>query len=525
MSERYKRLFSLDANLYAEGMPIIFEAGVLLKDTKSNSTMVQLKILNISLKVISALKVQITGFDSFGSEVSRVEFQYADLYAERGIEFGVQTPIFLDNNSVHSFDVKALGVVFIDKDIWNANYEKMVAINTVKLSEYFKDKIALMQYSFIYGKDADYIYSEHFDLWHCICGKYNHIDENVCFGCNRKRSDLNNNILDESELHKQGKQRLNDLDYQKALRLFESDGESLDVIINNLDKARIIFKSLYDFKDSKDYVVKCDSKKSDLQNQIQKNIQDKRDKIRRRKRRMIFSFVTVGVSILTFVVLYNVLIYPELKYQSAKGLFQDNSFSSALLEFNNLGNYKDSEEYYAYIDCIVKLHNKKTDKETLNSIIVKLDNIDIDGSQIYKDKALEAYFNLIKKEFEDEKYSDLLTSITFLSSHGYDSKKCTDLENEYKDMYKDLPGEYADNYGYSLRSFSVRVDYLSGEITISCSYDGEYDGIYTFDLNSKKSFYNVNDYIKFNFIGKNILEYSKSSNAGTNWYTYWYKKQ
>ena len=54
MSERYGRLYSLPENLYAEGAPVIISAGNLLKDTQTGKILAQLKIKNISSKIIKA---------------------------------------------------------------------------------------------------------------------------------------------------------------------------------------------------------------------------------------------------------------------------------------------------------------------------------------------------------------------------------------------------------------------------------------------------------------------------------------
>ena len=66
MEERFKRLYNIKENLYAENSPVILEKGVLLLDTKSNKLLVQLKFYNIANKPFKALYVSINTYNSFG---------------------------------------------------------------------------------------------------------------------------------------------------------------------------------------------------------------------------------------------------------------------------------------------------------------------------------------------------------------------------------------------------------------------------------------------------------------------------
>lgn len=54
MADRYTKLFSLPADLYAAGSPVIIAAGNLLKDSQTGETLAQLKIQSIAKKTIKA---------------------------------------------------------------------------------------------------------------------------------------------------------------------------------------------------------------------------------------------------------------------------------------------------------------------------------------------------------------------------------------------------------------------------------------------------------------------------------------
>lgn len=522
MDNRYKRLFSLSTNLYAEGMPIIFEAGALLRDNQSDSILVQLKIHNVSPKTIKALKVHIIGYDSFGAEVCNTDFQYIDRSVKRGHIFGVQTPIFLNNNSVRSFSVSAVSAVFLDGDIWNGNNEVLTSIRTISPSDYFQKQPAIEQYRIIYGNDAEYIYSEHFELWHCICGKFNHKNEDTCFCCKRKQEEIKN-LPDKNELNKQGelrvKNQIKEQKYCSAVKLYESDGESTNNILKNLEAAKNIFEELEDYKDSSEYAVKCADKKTETENEIEKQ-KTKRENAEKRKRKIkkrVFSSIGAVIVLSAFTVILTTLIIPEIKYQGAMKEFHNEQFEAAKEKFMGLGDYKDSEKYYTYVDCILKCTgvDNKTDKEFLRSVIIELDNIGIDGSQEYMNIVLETYYSLTKKDYDDEIYNDLLKNIDFLSKHGYDKNKCEELQNEYINEFKDLSGVYENPY-ISYISLQVSVDLHSGTISIVLASGIEY----SFDLNREKRFYmDGDDYVTFSF-NKNTMEYNPNSG-----FTYYYEKK
>ena len=69
MSERYARVFVLPANLYTTGSPVVVSAGVLLKDSQTNTILAQLKFRNISPKTIIGLRIKLRLFDNFGNTI------------------------------------------------------------------------------------------------------------------------------------------------------------------------------------------------------------------------------------------------------------------------------------------------------------------------------------------------------------------------------------------------------------------------------------------------------------------------
>ena len=94
MSERYTKVFDLPKNMYAENAPVVISAGALLKDNQTGTILAQLKIKNITNKVIKAAKISILSFDTVGKQIGdETNHEYLDLSIGRDYEFGQKVPI------------------------------------------------------------------------------------------------------------------------------------------------------------------------------------------------------------------------------------------------------------------------------------------------------------------------------------------------------------------------------------------------------------------------------------------------
>lgn len=119
MSERYTRLFSLPENLGQDGCPVLISAGALLKDNNTGKVLAQLKMRNISERIIRSVKVKINAYDTAGIALKGVEtFSYLDLTVGRDREFGSQIPIALPDKTTRSFSIEILSVVFGNGEVY-----------------------------------------------------------------------------------------------------------------------------------------------------------------------------------------------------------------------------------------------------------------------------------------------------------------------------------------------------------------------------------------------------------------------
>ena len=193
----YTRLFSSEENLYTPGSPVVISAGALLKDSRTENVLAQLKLRNIGDKKITSVRVRLTTFDSLDRPLGEpVENQYLDLAAGRNLEFGQKVPIPLPDNTIRSFRAAVVEVGFEDKTIWNGDGEtvwssipKQMDRNTA-----LPDRETNKQFALEFG--GDFMPLEYEDLWLCTCGTCNRADEAVCCQCGRAHAELQNIGMD-----------------------------------------------------------------------------------------------------------------------------------------------------------------------------------------------------------------------------------------------------------------------------------------------------------------------------------------
>ena len=168
MSERYSKLFSLEERLYCPGAPLIICAARLMRDGYSGKLVAQIKLKNISEKLIKAVKICITPSDSAGRAVNPVYYTYKDINAKRDDEIGQKTAVVLPDSDIISFELSVSEVVFDDGSCWSCDgslWEKLTTQKT--LIEYLNDDELATQYQVRYGSSCKYQLTEDKGLWFC----------------------------------------------------------------------------------------------------------------------------------------------------------------------------------------------------------------------------------------------------------------------------------------------------------------------------------------------------------------------
>lgn len=220
MNDRYAKLFSLDSNLYAKTSPVIIEAGALLKDNTSGKTIAQLKFVNISNKIIVAIKVRIDAQDVTGNRLEGIEeFQYLDLRVGFDEEFGQTKPIIMPDATTRSFSVKCTAVVFDDGSVWtlpsDAVYEPIPSSESLFNSF---DEELVVQYKIDTTQFSMFVPTEYKDLWICSCGCANSNAVDECRFC-RAQKEIVFGCLDKELLQSRREARLRELEMAREAQL------------------------------------------------------------------------------------------------------------------------------------------------------------------------------------------------------------------------------------------------------------------------------------------------------------------
>ena len=317
MSERYKRLFALPKHLYADGSPLLIEAGALLKDSQTGRILAQIKFKSISPKIIKAVKISIGAFDISGVKLRGIdEYQYLDLSASRDSEFGQKNAVELPESITRSFSCECKSVVFYDGTTWES---KGAEWKPLAQAQTLKEKLGALceQYRRDTVDYADLVLTDDRDLWICTCGAINKKDEKCCHSCH-----VNKKILTDA------------LDVKKL--------EENEAALKKAEAER-----------------KAEIERQELEKKKRAE-EKKRQYIKIAKKITIISLPIVCV-VVAFVIILNTIIIPNINYNNAVELMEDGKYSEAVVAFEAADGYEDSANMINECkDKLIKLLRKHT---------------------------------------------------------------------------------------------------------------------------------------------------------------------
>lgn len=288
MEYTLKKLSVHEETLYVQGCPVIMPYGILYKINETDELVIQLKFKNIGDKTVKAIKVAVDTFDTAGNATDEnITHQYLDLAISTNQEYSDRKGLFLTNNTVRSFNVKVVEIVFADGVVWCGN-EAPERLSKQSLEEKLSGELVL-QYRRELGTSAKYVPFEYKDVWCCTCGNYNHINNSSCLHCEREKD--------------------------KQFYFFDED-----VLI---EKKRLLDEE----------TAKLEAKR-----------QEEKQATIEKTKKIAKIVVPIVVAIVVLIVLINNVIIPSSKYRSAVKLMNDGSYDEAIAIFTELEDYKDSEE-------------------------------------------------------------------------------------------------------------------------------------------------------------------------------------
>ncbi len=339
MSERYTKLFSLPKNLYAEGGPVIIEAGVLTLDNNTNRVFVQLKFRNISDKEIKALSVTLKAYYVTGKEASEpVKYQYLDFCSNIDEEFGAKTPILLQDNTVRSFSVHIDEVVYSDDTVGEVNldYSESVPEQHLLCKTDGWNKDTASEFKKLTDDKCVYAICEYKDLWFCSCGCANSlVRDKCCCRCGCAHDFLKSITPEKAQAH------INDAVYDDAVTKMQSNS------VAGYDKAISLFNSIHGWKDADDKAKECEKLRDELKQSIIE-AQQAEEKRRKKRNKKIIKISCIPVACIIMVVLLVSVIKSAIvknkQYTTAIKELNAGNVAAAYSGFAQLGKYKDSNE-------------------------------------------------------------------------------------------------------------------------------------------------------------------------------------
>ena len=305
MSERYKQVKLYENFKFCPTSPIDILKGAIYIDNVTNKAIFQLKFINMQVKYIKAVYIQIKGSNDLGEEIENKEYAYLDLNIGKGQEFGTDNLKELNDNTIRNIKVTINKVIYEDNTIWenkeNISYDRTPLNEIDNNLSFFANKKAVAQ-----GLQLSNIYypTESQNYWTCICGTSNSNSNDKCYRC----------------------------------------GCSKDIAFNQYNKNQL----------QKDLTV---YKEQEQEKQKQKQ-EIKKQKLKKIKK---ITIICIPIVIISVILLYffNVESAKSIKYKNAIENYNNKDFDEAIELFTELGDYKDSKTY------IEKSNNEKSDIETI----------------------------------------------------------------------------------------------------------------------------------------------------------------
>lgn len=467
MDRRFEILYKLDENMYAEHWPVIISCGLLLKDTKTDNIIVQLKFQSVTNKKIIALKIKIKAFDISGNpRIGIDEYQYLDLNVKNGDFFGDNKAIVMLDKVTRVIEIEKIIVVF-------GNEEKIVLGSNLqpiqkqeKLSKYLEPEF-LKQYKRNVSKFSEYVPQSYDKFWVCSCGTTN--STNNCIKCH----------------------------------------SSKETVFNYYDPNKL--KQNLEF-----YLQQQKDKINEQKNQEEILIQKKKNKIK----------IVVGILSALILIISTILIINSIKKQKAYDNMITEIESYISMEryeeaFDMVCNYDITfDDYLEYRETLIPLMKSNFDeikKSTKENLAFCLNDVEyyVESYEIYSMKngvKTKLYKSTESYELLDTYYFYSLSCKRALYANGciYFVEECEEFDSETLDK----------DYVYYFKSFNLttgKIETISSErgyANIYCILKLENGSIYVgFDFWDENDGVIYNPYSYSKYEGEDIIEKSRIESA------------
>ncbi len=401
MLERYQRLSWLPQKQYIKGSPVVIEAGALLKDTKTNEILVQIKLRNIQERVIIACKATIHCFESNGKELKGVDgFPFLDIKIDHGKDFGSKVAIYLPENVTRDVWISIIEVVFENGEIWtheDIKWEQVVEQKS--LEDYYHDEELSKQYRMETNSKCKFVPRKSEGMFQCACGAINSDTVQKCYNCWNKYVDLKN-VLESQDLEEKKNIRLKEEERQKEIEKEQKK------VLEEQERQRIIEEE-----------------------NVKKQLLMKRQQEKKKSRNVMIIMLLCFICMIAFVILSNKIAKKnrEKQFRECQNIVSEKlqEFHNSIIDMGELINkYENELNGYGYFNWSKDREFRKL-KKTVLSMCMEVDKIDLSDYPIEFSESFsllkewsdltKEYFNTISKNIKISTYVELTLSYLELS--------------------------------------------------------------------------------------------------------------
>jgi len=373
LNQRFSTISNVIKDNWVIGCPIEITKAALLLDNQNNNIILQLKLRNVSNKIIKYADLLVKRFDAEGNIIEGLEDPVAAYYYDLNVSihntFGDRIATNLGDNITRKVEIIFNKVIFNYGEIWlyeshssKQTYPKREissALSNPLLQQYNREYFLIQSTTQHFDQITDHeILPEQFiDGWLCTCGFSNVFDNTVCGRCGINKNKLFQ-IIDEEYLTEKLKEHLGKHEYDSKEAIYNEVIFRKSNSINEscLLPATELNNSLNEFNNSKVYADDCVK--------LEKTVNIAESKIKRKRivaavaMISIIAFSIIGLTINKHILSTRVLFDSEEEMISA--------ISGNWSEIQLLGNEK-------YIESIITISDNK---------IIEFTNCDQEGVNI-----------------------------------------------------------------------------------------------------------------------------------------------
>lgn len=297
MADRYKIISEKDyTNYIFENYPVRIETIRILADNKTQKSLVQIKLINISNEIIDNITLKVAGYDVTDTELVTVDdVSWGALNVKPCEAFGGQNPIEIDDSRVSYAKMYIKRVAFKTGEEWNNTEESMGIEADMKKNIDFSEKLTkeLRKCADNYKFQMKCMYEERGNYWRCSCGHINNHTLHKCYYCDAELKVLKQCF---SEDYLQKKNEEAEIENKNRIYDLAEQAESFETE-NKLQEAVGYYNQIKEWKDSEERIELCMRKIEYIKKEREEQIKAEEQRKAMKKKRRKFCYIVSGIVI------------------------------------------------------------------------------------------------------------------------------------------------------------------------------------------------------------------------------------